>query len=579
MIKYYCNNCKIDCDTSECSVCGERAQIKSQIYWCSECNIPIYESKCSLCGHKGEKLTTDIRPVYPEERLLLEVMLGEPFKHVKDSVWNAVGNKYIINGKRIKVSNDELMSRNPDDIIADLEKYKGENTYEYFNEYMERFKIANRDRFNYITTEASQFIREQKSNFNDDEAFVSFSGGKDSTVVSDLVVKALGKPQILHMYGDTTLEFPMTEVYAERFRKNHPKTPFLSSRNKEKDFYDMCEVIGPPSRVMRWCCTVFKTGALNKKISTTFKNKKRILTFYGIRRSESSSRSKYDRVAESPKIAKQVVVSPIIDWYDFDIWLYLVTTGIDFNDAYRLGYSRVGCWCCPNNSIWAQYLSSVYMPEQAKRWRNLLIDFAIKVGKPDPEVYVDEGKWKARQGGNGVEYSKKTFVSFKPCADENESFNYELTKDISEELYELFKPFGWINKEMGNQRLGQVYVLDGMGNPILRLQGKIGTRELKVTVLKMPIGKAKNLKDIKQRIDCQITKFQMCLGCLGCESACKHNAIIVRKPAHENELILKKVDDTYKILDDKCVRCGECIGHFDGGCYMRKVLITKRGVK
>lgn len=579
MIKYYCNKCKIDCDTSECSVCGERAEIKSKIYWCKECNIPIYEEKCPICSKKAKYLTTDIRPVYPEERLLLEVMLGEPFKFIKDSVWNAIGNKYIINGERIKVSNDELMSRNPDDVIADLEKYKGENTYEYFNEYMERFKIANRDRFNYITTEASQFIREQKDNFNDDEAFVSFSGGKDSTVVSDLVIKALGKPQILHMYGDTTLEFPMTEVYAERFRKNHPKTPFLSSRNKEKDFYDMCEVIGPPSRVMRWCCTVFKTGALNKKISTTFKNKKRILTFYGIRRSESTSRSKYDRVAESPKIAKQMVVSPIIDWYDFDIWLYLVTTGIDFNDAYRLGYSRVGCWCCPNNSGWAQYLSSVYMPEQAKRWRNLLIDFAIKVGKPDPEVYVDEGKWKARQGGNGVEYSKKTFVSFKPCADENESFNYELTKEISEELYELFKPFGWINKEMGNQRLGQVYVLDRMGNPILRLQGKIGTKELKVTVLKMPIGKAKNLKDIKQRIDCQITKFQMCLGCLGCESVCKHNAIIVRKPAHENELIFKKVDDTYKILDDKCVRCGDCIGHFDGGCYMRKVLITKRGVK
>lgn len=579
MIKYYCNNCKVECDTSECSVCGERAEVKSKIYWCKECNIPIFEDRCPLCNKKAKSLTTDIRPVFPEERLLLEVMLNEPFKFVNDSVWNAVGNKYIINGERLNISNDELMLRSPEEVIVDLEKYKSKNTYEYFNSYMEKFKRANKDRFNYITTEASEFIREQKSKFNDDETFVSFSGGKDSTVVSDLVIKALGMPQIIHMYGDTTLEFPVTEVYADRFRKSHPKTPFLSSRNKEKDFYDMCEVIGPPSRVMRWCCTVFKTGALNKKISTTFKDKKRVLTFYGIRRSESTSRSKYDRVAESPKISKQVVVSPIIDWYDFDIWLYLITTGIDFNDAYRLGYSRVGCWCCPNNSNWAQYLSSIYMPEQSKKWRNLLIDFAIKVGKPDPEVYVDEGKWKARQGGNGVEYSKKTFVSFKPCANESDSFNYDLTKEISEELYELFKPFGWINKEMGNQRLGQVYVVDRVGNPILRLQGKVGSKELKVTVLKTPIGKAKSIKEIKQKIDCQITKFQMCLGCLGCESACKHNAIIVRKPAHENELILKKVDDTYKILDDKCVRCGECIGHFEGGCYMRKVLITKRGVK
>ena len=130
---------------------------------------------------------------------------------------------------------------------------------------------------------------------------------------------------------------------------------------------------------------------------------------------------------------------------------------------------------------------------------------------------------------------------------------------------------------MGSERLGQVYVTDKIGNPIIRLQGKIGSRQLKVTALKVPLGKARSLKEIRMRIDCQLTKYQMCLGCLGCESACKHDAIIVKKPAHENELILNKVNDTYRIRDEKCVRCGECINHFDGGCYMRKVLITKRG--
>lgn len=42
------------------------------------------------------------------------------------------------------------------------------------------------------------------------------------------------------------------------------------------------------------------------------------------------------------------------------------------------------------------------MPEQSKKWRNFLIDFAEKIGKEDAEVYVDTGKWKARQGGNGL---------------------------------------------------------------------------------------------------------------------------------------------------------------------------------
>lgn len=577
MIKYYCNNCKVEMESSECSICGERTQIKSQLYWCKECNVPLYESKCPVCNSKGKLIGTDLRPVFPEERLLLEILINEPFKFKEASVWNTSGNRYIVDGTKLRYSQKDLMKMNPDDVISKLKEYSSKNNYEVFDKYIRKFIEVNQDRYNFLVTEATNFIINQKKSYKDDETFVSFSGGKDSTVVSDLVIRALGMPSIIHIFGDTTLEFPMTEEYADRFRKAHKKTPFLSARNKEKNFYDMCEVVGPPSRVMRWCCTVFKTGAITKRINTTFKDKKKILTFYGIRRSESASRNKYDRVSDSPKIAKQNVSSPIIDWYDFDVWLYLVTTGIDFNYAYRLGYTRVGCWCCPNNTSWAQYLAQIYMPEQAKAWRNQLVKFAVKIGKPDPEVYIDDGKWKARQGGNGVDYSENVFVSFKPCANENESFNYQLNKPISEELYEFFKPFGWINKEMGNSRLGEVYVVDKVGNPIIRLQGKIGSKELKVTALKVPLGKARSLRDIRQRIDCQLTKYQLCLGCLGCESACKHNAIIVKKPAHENEIIQNKVNDTYRILDDRCIRCGECINHFDGGCYMRKVLITKRG--
>lgn len=575
MIKYYCDNCKMDSELSECSVCHERTGVKSEIYWCKNCNVPIYDEDCSECGSKGFKVGTDLRPVFPEERLLLEILIDEPFKFRNSSVWSTSGNGYIVDGVKKRISQKKLMENYPKKVIDQLNKLKEENSYEAFNMYKDKFISINKNRYNYLVTEATNFIIEQKKKYGDDETFISFSGGKDSTVVSDLVMRALGNPSVIHVFGDTTLEFPSTEEYAKRFKESHRKTPFLSARNKEKNFYDMCEVIGPPSRIMRWCCIVFKTGAITKKINGVFKNKSNILTFYGIRRSESTSRSKYDRVSDSPKITKQNVVSPIIDWYDFDIWLYLLTTGIDFNDAYRLGYSRVGCWCCPNNTLWAQYLSRIYMPVQAEKWRNQLINFAKSVGKPDPEVYVDEGSWKARQGGNGVDYSENIFVTFKPCATENDSFNYQLNKVITEELYEFFKPFGWINKEMGNTRLGQVYINDKIGNPIMRLQGKIGSKELKVTVLK--VQKGKSLRDVRQKIDCQLTKYQMCLGCLGCESVCKHDAIVVKKPAHENELKLRKINDTYKIIDEKCKRCGECINHFEGGCYMRKVLITKRG--
>ncbi|MDP4147017.1 MAG: phosphoadenosine phosphosulfate reductase family protein [Bacillota bacterium] len=572
MIKYVCKECGISCETSECPVCHGRAAAESKIYWCNNCNIPIYEERCDLCGETGEYLTTDLRPVFPEERLLLEVLIGQPFKYINSSVWNGTGNRYIVNGKKLKVSISGLIKKESAKVIEELNKYKSENSYNYFNKNMNVFKKANRKRFNLIGSEATEFIKEASKGYELDELFVSFSGGKDSTVTQDLVVKALSEPRVIHIFGDTTLEFPLTLEYLKRFRTNNKYTPVLTAKNKEKNFYDLCETIGPPSRVMRWCCTIFKTGAITRKISSTFKDKKKIITFHGIRRSESNARSKYDRKSDSPKITKQKVISPIIDWYDFDIWLYILTTGIDFNDAYRLGYSRVGCWCCPNNSSWVQYLSSIYMPDRHKEWRDFLIGFAKKIGKTDAEVYVDEGNWKARQGGNGVELSKSSFITFKPCAAEENAFNYELKRSISEELYELFKPFGKVSKEMGNKRLGEVFVLDKNNNPIIRLQGRIGSNLLKVSILKLPILKTKSIRDAKLKIECQLTKYQMCIGCLACESVCKHNAITIKK--HEE---VRDEDLAYRIDENKCIQCCECVNHFDGGCYIRKVLAVKRG--
>lgn len=128
-------------------------------------------------------------------------------------------------------------------------------------------------------------------------------------------MRALSDQQILHIYGDTTLEYPETLQYVKRFRKEHPKTPFLISRNNDKDFYDLCEkTSGPPSRVMRWCCTIFKTGAIQRKITSIFKGKKKVLMFNGLRRNESKARSKYERDTGETKIAIQKGASPIIDW-------------------------------------------------------------------------------------------------------------------------------------------------------------------------------------------------------------------------------------------------------------------------
>lgn len=579
MITYICHNrnpktgeklpCTDNrCETSICPSCGGRADAVSEIYWCHKCQVPLYDSVCPCCKEKGKKISSDVRPVFPEERLLLEILLEQPFAFERDSVWNGSGNHYIVNGKKIAFSVKDLKNKDAEQIRRTYETLKEKNTYQYFEQYIEKFVQCNKGRYDGIVEEAKNYIRAVSKDYDVTDMFVSFSGGKDSTVTADLVTRALSNPQIMHIFGDTTLEFPFTYEYVARFRKSHPKTPLLSARNKEKDFEELCQLVGPPSRVMRWCCTIFKTGTIQKRIKSLYRDKSRILTFYGIRRSESLSRSKYERESDSPKITKQYIISPIIDWMDFDIWLYLFTTGIDFNDAYRLGYARVGCWCCPNNSGWSEFLSKIHMHEKAEHFRNMLIDFARSIGKEDAEVYVDEGFWKARQGGNGVEYAQKSVISFKPCATEENAFNYELQRPITEELYELFRPFGYLNFDMGNARLGEVFVLNRAGKILLKLQGRIGTKNLKVTILDGRLAGASDLKTAEERIKCQITKYQMCMGCLACESVCRFNALSVKEQS----------DGTieYRISDEKCRRCGECVNHFIAGCYMRKVLAIKR---
>ena len=111
MITCFCKKCiksfqpdGITGADSTCPFCGERAEMKSELYWCDECNIPIFDEVCPRCGSKGRFFTSDARPVFPEERLLLEVLIGKPLAYINDSVWNGTGNRYYVNGKRISFS-------------------------------------------------------------------------------------------------------------------------------------------------------------------------------------------------------------------------------------------------------------------------------------------------------------------------------------------------------------------------------------------------------------------------------------------------------------------------------------------
>ena len=101
MIKYICKNCNdLECETSICPICKNRAEVlSSKIFWCDNCQAPSYSNICYSCKSKCAYIGTDIRPVFPEERLLIEILLKKPFEFADTAVWNVGGSCYIINGK------------------------------------------------------------------------------------------------------------------------------------------------------------------------------------------------------------------------------------------------------------------------------------------------------------------------------------------------------------------------------------------------------------------------------------------------------------------------------------------------
>lgn len=539
-----------------------------KIYWDSSKNVPLI---LDSYNKEYEEIAKDLRPVFLQEKWLLINLFPEELKidFLDKSVWATKQNRYIVDGKMISiVPTSKFKGMNQQELNKIREKILQfsitEENIEKEKENFSKFILANRNRFNYIVKSETRdeegqyigalpFIVENVEKFKDRMTLVSFSGGKDSTVVSHLVRLALNNPSILHIFGDTTLELPKSYEYVERFKEENPFTPFFEEKNEENNFFEMCEEIGPPSRVKTWCCSIFKTGPMGTTLANFDEN---ILTFLGLRRGESVSRSKYKKVSQSPKILKQMVASPIIDWCDLDVWLYLLTENLDFNDSYRQGFARVGCWVCPNNGTWSELLSSIYNSIEYDKWYDFLIKFSKKIGKLDYEDYVKDGKWKARQGGDGLDKSTEIIVQSKECINEKNSKTFTLNKSVNEDFIQLFKPFGSM-KIIEKNKMSELILIDRKNNPLFKIMYKDGDTEVKVTIMRS------DDKYIFNKIQKQFNKFNSCLYCQGCNSACPTGAIYVS-------------NGKYIVDDTKCVNCLKCIDKFDSGCLIASALKIKK---
>lgn len=540
------------------------------IYWCNMCRIPIFDNEiCPLCGNNGKYIasTAICNPVFLQERKLLSEVIG--FSIEASNVWYFGSGSYLIDGVRTKIPFVTFFKQKKHLSYAKTLCSNICSDDHIVNE--DEFIRANRPYIEDKIFEAEQYVSDLMHECQSDPDHeyiptVSFSGGKDSTVISRLVRDALQNESIIHYFGNTTLEFPCTHYYVENtFREENPIPPVIPSET-DNDFFKLCNVFGPPSRFERWCCTIFKTSNLNAEFQNLDGNS---LTFLGIRRSESNERKGYTRTQKNSKIGSQINGMPIIDWTDYDVWLYILYKKLYFNPAYRYGYKRVGCWCCPNNSDWSTMLTEIYYPELSKRWKDVLYRFAEKTDKNDIEDYIGNGRWKTRKGASGL-ITRNVNIVDTPCNLSDRARNVIIKKNISPDILEFFKPFGkldvfdkddattiMISEKDDEKTVGKKVcdIIITYGTPIIKVLPAKGIDPLLLV----------------NRVKCQMRKYQFCIKCTACDSICSYGAI--------NTMGVGK----YMIDESKCKQnmseCSKCIAKFYNGCITCQVLAGKKNIQ
>lgn len=504
--------------------------------WCKKCNVPLIQDKCEVCKKQGISLSKSfLKPVFKEELQFIKKQSRSQSKwfSLPDlSLWSAKRN-YYYNGEKI-FTTVGLTNGNPLEIK--FKKYNTQLPKRILRPetIISRLKKSNQPSLNRLEYHAIEFIESAVKTFHGRLPIVSFSGGKDSCAVSYLVRLTLGS-KIIHIFGDTTIEYPDTYKFIERFKKDNPMVPFLTTKPM-KDFFELAEEIGPPSRILRWCCTTHKTVPIGNLMASLDGNG--VLTFDGIRKTESLRRSKYVSVTIKQKIGHQVLVSPIIDWNDTELWLYMLTRGINFCDAYRSGFARVGCLYCPFNMGQAEYLVHTKYKDHSKKWNNLLESFAKNIGYEDLVKFKNYG-WKARAGARGLE-KNPTAINKNECFENKDAYNYELL-DWKEQFFEYLKPFGILSKIYDDGIIANYNVVNSKTNEVLFFI-RISRPRKHVRVI---LFTSKNKKLLLTRIDSQIKRFQSCILCGQCQNLCKFNA------SYQN--------DVYFIDQNNCINCMECV--------------------
>lgn len=378
------------------------------------------------------------------------------------------------------------------------------------------------------------------------EMFIaSFSGGKDSQVVLDLVSRVIPPEDFHVIYSDTGYELPTSLSFfkdvEQHYKKQFPNLQFHTAQNHQ-DVLFYWDELDSPSRIHRWCCAVMKTAPLYrllKKLNGTGVQPN-VMAFEGVRAEESDKRATYARIGKGVKHGNVINARPIFDWSTTEVWLYLFFRQLPLNLAYRRGLNRVGCVVCPLSSELGDCMDNLLFPETAKPFLDKLKDNSRKAGIQNVDEYIKQRKWKVRAGGNRHKSnSKLEFIETAP------DFKAKVTNP-KENIFEWLKTLGKFNyQSKGDICTGDLKYSNTLYNIVIKLNETQDEFFLEAKNVGGDIAFVSLLKRVLQ-------KTTHCVHCEVCEVECPTGAL--------------SVVPIVRINDNKCVKCHRCLNFIDNGC-------------